>query len=128
MCHRCIEQHELCYFQYSISNNKETCRFSLRLDILCLQSTLIMSCRYCKKAQGFSSEVKRCRLLGILKIPTSCSKALAPRKLHHKTQTHCACQWGVCEYVIVQTILGGSPVILWISLGGKPKWLQLKFG
>ena len=23
---------------------------------------------------------------------------------------------------------GGSPVILWISLGGKPKWLPLKFG
>ena len=25
-------------------------------------------------------------------------------------------------------VLGGSPVILWISLGGKPKWLPLKFG
>ena len=36
--------------------------------------------------------------------------------------------WGLCEYVIVHTILGGSPVILWISLGGKPKWLPLKFG
>ena len=24
--------------------------------------------------------------------------------------------------------LGASPVILWISLGGKPKWLPLKFG
>ena len=32
------------------------------------------------------------------------------------------------EYVIVHTIWGGSPVILWISLGGKPKWLPLKFG
>ena len=37
-------------------------------------------------------------------------------------------QWGLCEYVMVHTILGGSPVILWISLGGKPKWLPLKFG
>ena len=37
-------------------------------------------------------------------------------------------KWGLCEYVIVHTILGGSPVILWISLGGKPKWLPLKFG
>ena len=37
-------------------------------------------------------------------------------------------QWGLCEYVIVHTILGGSPVILRISLGGKPKWLPLKFG
>ena len=37
-------------------------------------------------------------------------------------------QWGLCEYVIVHTIWGGSPVILWISLGGKPKWLPLKFG
>ena len=37
---------------------------------------------------------------------------------------------GACasEYVTVHTILGGSPVILWISLGGKPKWLPLKFG
>ena len=32
------------------------------------------------------------------------------------------------SFVIVHTILGGSPVILWISLGGKPKWLPLKFG
>ena len=37
-------------------------------------------------------------------------------------------QWGLCEYVIVHTNLGGSPVILWISLGGKPKWHPLKFG
>ena len=36
--------------------------------------------------------------------------------------------WGLCEYVIVLTLWGGSPVILWISLGGKPKWLSLKFG
>ena len=34
-------------------------------------------------------------------------------------------QWGLCEDVIVHTILGGSLVILWISLGGKPKWLPL---
>ena len=37
-------------------------------------------------------------------------------------------QWGLYEYVIVHTILGGSPVILWIQLDGKPKWLPLKFG
>ena len=37
-------------------------------------------------------------------------------------------EWGLCEYVIVHTILGGSLVILWISLGGKPKWLTLKIG
>ena len=36
--------------------------------------------------------------------------------------------WGLCEYVIVHAILGGSPVILWISLGGKPNWLPLNFG
>ena len=62
---------------------------------------------------------------------------------HTRTRTHAriythmhAClhmadvhvQWGLCEYVMVHTILGGSPVILWISLGGKPKWLPLKFG
>ena len=33
-----------------------------------------------------------------------------------------------CLNVIVHTILGGIPVILWISLGGKPKWLPLTFG
>ena len=33
-----------------------------------------------------------------------------------------------CEYVIVHTIWGGSPVILWVWLCGKPKWLPLKFG
>ena len=39
-------------------------------------------------------------------------------------------QWGLCEYAIVHTILamGGSPVIQSILLGGKPKWLPLKFG
>ena len=41
---------------------------------------------------------------------------------------HACIQYGVCEYVKVHTILGGSPVILWISLGDKPKWLPLKFG
>ena len=34
---------------------------------------------------------------------------------------------GLCEYVIVRTSLGGSPISQWISLGGKPKWLPLKF-
>ena len=41
---------------------------------------------------------------------------------------YCINALGLCEYVIVDTILGGSSVILWISLGGKPKWLPLKFG
>ena len=36
-------------------------------------------------------------------------------------------KWSLCEYVIVHTILGGSPVILWISLGRKSKWLPLEF-
>ena len=40
----------------------------------------------------------------------------------------CTRKWGLCEYVIVHTMLGGGPVILWILLGGKPKWLLLKFG
>ena len=35
---------------------------------------------------------------------------------------------GLCEYVIVHTFLPPSPVILWILLDGKPKWLLLKFG
>ena len=30
--------------------------------------------------------------------------------------------------VVVHTILGGSPIILWISLDGKPKCLPLTFG
>ena len=41
---------------------------------------------------------------------------------------HVLVKWGLCEYVMVHTILSGSPVILWISLGGKPNWLPLKFG
>ena len=36
--------------------------------------------------------------------------------------------WGLCVYVIVHTIWPPSPVILWIELGGKPKWLPLSFG
>ena len=36
--------------------------------------------------------------------------------------------WGLCAYVIVHTNLPPSPVILWISPGGKPKWLPLNFG
>ena len=38
------------------------------------------------------------------------------------------CKWGLCAFVIVHTILPPSPVILWIELGGKPKWLPLNFG
>ena len=37
-------------------------------------------------------------------------------------------QWGPCAYVIVYGKLPPSPVILWILLGGKPKWLPLNFG
>ena len=37
-------------------------------------------------------------------------------------------EWRLCEYVIVHTILPPSLVTLWISLGGKPKWLPLNFG
>ena len=36
-------------------------------------------------------------------------------------------KWGLCEYIIVHTKLPPSPVILWIELGGKLKWLQLSF-
>ena len=32
------------------------------------------------------------------------------------------------RHVIVHTNLPPSPVILWIELGGKPKWLPLNFG
>ena len=34
----------------------------------------------------------------------------------------------MCEYVIVHIILPPSPVILWIELGGKPKWPPLNTG
>ena len=36
-------------------------------------------------------------------------------------------EWGLCQYVTVHTILPPSPVILWVELGGKPKWLPLNF-
>ena len=35
---------------------------------------------------------------------------------------------GLCEYVMVHTKLPPSPVILWIDLGGKPKWRPLNSG
>ena len=41
--------------------------------------------------------------------------------IQHSEQGNPSSKWGLYEYVIVHTILGGSPVILWISLGGKPK-------
>ena len=34
-------------------------------------------------------------------------------------------EWGLYAYVIAHTILPPSPVILWIELGGKSKWLPL---
>ena len=37
-------------------------------------------------------------------------------------------KWGLCEYVIVHTFLATQPVILWIELGSKPKWLPLNTG
>ena len=37
-------------------------------------------------------------------------------------------QWALCEYAIIHAILPPSPVILWIELGGKSKWLPLNFG
>ena len=37
-------------------------------------------------------------------------------------------EWGSCEYVIVHTMLPPSAVILWIEVGGKPKWLPMNFG
>ena len=36
-------------------------------------------------------------------------------------------QWGLCQFVIIHTNLLPSPVILWIELGGKPKWLPMDF-
>ena len=34
--------------------------------------------------------------------------------------------WGLCKYVIIHMILPPSPVILWIWLGDRRKWLPLK--
>ena len=55
--------------------------------------------------------------------------------IHHSCACMRACvracavlRMGLCEYVIVHTILGDSPIILWILLGGKPKWLPLNIG
>ena len=39
----------------------------------------------------------------------------------------CSPKWGLCDYAIVHTKLPPSPVILWIELGGKLKWLPLNF-
>ena len=56
------------------------------------------------------------------------------RRRHRYAHADIDC--GLCEYVIVFFFLPvshdfgwhGSPVILWISPGGKPKWLPLKLG
>ena len=37
-------------------------------------------------------------------------------------------KWGLCEYVIVHTMLAPNPVISWMEQCGKPKWLPLNFG
>ena len=37
-------------------------------------------------------------------------------------------QWGLCANVKVHSKFPPSLVILWIELGGKPKWLPLNFG
>ena len=49
------------------------------------------------------------------------------RRLCQKTQKGFGL-WDLCECVIVHTILPPSPVILWIELGGKPKWLPFNSG
>ena len=36
-------------------------------------------------------------------------------------------EWRLCKYIIVHTKFTPSPVILWIELDGKPKWLPLNF-
>ena len=36
-------------------------------------------------------------------------------------------QWGLCAYIIFHTKWPPSPVILWVKLGGKPRWLPLNF-
>ena len=37
-------------------------------------------------------------------------------------------QYGLCKYIKVHTKIATQPVILWIELGGKSKWLPLNFG
>ena len=59
------------------------------------------------------------------------------KKTSHNKESHSArkksighlsnLQWDLCEYIIVHMNLPPSPVILWIELGGKPKWLPLIF-
>ena len=49
-------------------------------------------------------------------------------QLHCPHRSKIIQKWGLCSYIIVDAILPPSPVILWIELGGKPKWLPLHFG
>ena len=37
-------------------------------------------------------------------------------------------KWSLCEYVIFHTIVRHGQNILWVDLGGKPKWLPLNSG
>ena len=55
--------------------------------------------------------------------PTRLAKQVGviERHVQHPGSEKC----GLCEYVMFHTKLPPSPVILWIELGGEPKWLPL---
>ena len=84
------------------------------------------------RAHQLTSDLKRCLLfrkcLRFFESESSFGACVCHRRPGGSTATsHLVMQWwGLYEYVIVHanvivhTSLGGSPVILWISLGGKP--------
>ena len=60
-------------------------------------------------------------------IESMCAQRQCTNNITQMNQSCLEKQWGLCEYVIVHTILPASPVLLGISLDGKPKWLPLKW-
>ena len=62
-------------------------------------------------------------------LSSPCLRSSTTLKTHEKSTAilFALYKWGLCA-CIAHTKLPPSPVILWIELRGKPKWLPLNFG
>ena len=95
------------------------CVFSWRVRVLCHVNR-----------QQHGNQHKAAMLVKLVKLLAACIKNATLQKF---PGLRLKPRWGLnapppLQYVIVHTILPPSPVILWKELGGKPKWLPLKFG
>ena len=76
--------------------------------------------------ESFRSTGLPCQLDPHMQVNLRCTQlsfyVLIQRNLFRRSM-----KWGLCEYVIVHTILPPSPVMLWIEMGGKLKKTPLNF-